>query len=192
MLIEIQKEIIDPRFLLNDYRDFQNYIGEEPALGEMIVHFIPPKPEDITDLMDGLLACSSNMFSSNISAVIIATVLSFGFVFLHPFWDGNGRLHRFLIHYTLHKCGFSPKGIVFPVSAVILRELTQYDNTLEYFSKPLLELINNYKINPMLSSSIHQQDNYLDKKRSCNIAGPFDSKNKNFNIILTTTVFSSL
>jgi hypothetical protein len=87
------------------------------------------------------------MFSSNISAVIIATVLAFGFVFLHPFWDGNGRLHRFLIHYTLHKCGFSPKGIVFPISAVILRELAEYDSILEYFSKPLLALINNYTIN---------------------------------------------
>lgn len=147
MLIEIQKEIVDPRFVLNDYRDFQNYIGEEPTLGEMIVHFIPPKPEDIPCLMDGLLACSSKMFSSNISGVIIATVLAFGFVFLHPFWDGNGRLHRFLIHYALHKCGFSPKGIVFPVSAVILRELALYDSILEYFSKPLLALINNYTIN---------------------------------------------
>ena len=147
MLIEIQKEIVDPRFFLNEYRDFQNYIGEEPALGEMIVHFIPPKPEDIACLMDGLLACSSKMFSNNISAVIIATVLAFGFVFLHPFLDGNGRLHRFLIHYTLHKCGFSPKGIVFPISAVILRELAGYDSILEYFSKPLLALINNYTIN---------------------------------------------
>lgn len=157
MLIEIQKEIVDPRFILNDYRDFQNYIGEEPALGEMIVHFIPPKPEDIADLMDGLLTCSSNMLSNNISAVITTTVFSFGFIFLHPFWDGNGRLHRFLIHYTLHKCGFSPKGIVFPVSAVMLRELTQYDNTLEYFSKPLLELINNYKINEKGEMTVDQE-----------------------------------
>jgi len=157
MLIEIQKEIVDPRFFLNDYRDFQNYIGEEPALGEMIVHFIPPRPEDIEDLMDGLLACCLNMFSNNISAVIIATVLAFGFVFLHPFWDGNGRLHRFLIHYTLHKCGFSPKGIVFPVSAVMLRELAQYDSTLEYFSRPLLTLIRNYTINEKGEMTVDQE-----------------------------------
>ena len=101
----------DPRFLLNDYRDFQNYTGEEPSLGKMLVHFILPKPEDIPNLMNGLLTCASNMFYNDIPASITTAVLAFGFIFLHPFWDGNGRLHRFLIHYALHKCGFSPKGM---------------------------------------------------------------------------------
>jgi hypothetical protein len=46
--------------------------------------------------------------------------LSFVFVFVHPFEDGNGRIHRHLIHHMLAMRGFSPIGVVFPVSAAIL------------------------------------------------------------------------
>jgi Fic family protein len=41
-------------------------------------------------------------------------------VFIHPFLDGNGRLHRYLIREELSVLGFTPKGIVLPVSAFIL------------------------------------------------------------------------
>jgi hypothetical protein len=58
-------------------------------------------------------------------------------VFIHPFMDGNGRLHRFLIHDVLSSSGFTPKGIVLPVSAVILANQAEYVHTLERFSKPL-------------------------------------------------------
>lgn len=30
-----------------------------------------------------------------------AALVSFAFVFLHPFMDGNGRLSRFLLHHCL-------------------------------------------------------------------------------------------
>jgi hypothetical protein len=69
--------------------------------------------------------------------VIAASILAFGFVFIHPFMDGNGRLHRFLIHDVLSSSGFTPKGIVLPVSAVILANQTEYVHALERFSKSL-------------------------------------------------------
>ena len=155
--VMIQKEIIDLRFALEDYRSFQNYVGEEPQLGEMFVHYIPPKPENLPSLMEGLIKCAAQMFASHAEPVVTAAILSFGFVFMHPFWDGNGRLHRFLIHYTLSKLGFAPKGIVFPISAVILREHRDYDRILEYFSKPLNELIKNYEINELGEMTVNQQ-----------------------------------
>lgn len=51
--------------------------------------------------------------------------------------DGNGRLHRFLIHDALSASGFTPKGIVLPVSAVILANQKEYVDALERFSQPL-------------------------------------------------------
>jgi hypothetical protein len=147
MLVKIQKEIVDPRFALEDYRDFQNYVGEEPLPGDVILHYICPKPQDLELLMEGLIACAERMFSSKIDPVVAATILSFGFVYMHPFEDGNGRLHRFLIHYVLSKLAFTPSGIVFPISVVILRESREYDRTLESFSKPLCKLIDDYEIN---------------------------------------------
>ncbi len=156
-LIMIQKEVVDPRFMLDDYRSFQNYVGEEPQLGEMLVHYVAPKPQDLPDLMEGLIKCTSRMFSSELDPVMIAAVLSFGFVFMHPFLDGNGRVHRFLIHYTLSKLRFTPDGIVFPVSAVILREHQDYDRALESFSRPLNELIRNYQLDERAEMTVSQE-----------------------------------
>jgi hypothetical protein len=71
-------------------------------------------------------------------AVIAAAILAFGFVYIHPFEDGNGRLHRYLIHHVLAERGFNPPGVVFPVSAAILDEIDRYRATLESYSQRLL------------------------------------------------------
>ena len=68
-------------------------------------------------------------------------IIAFGFVFIHPFEDGNGRIHRYLFHHVLAEKGFVPKGLIFPVSAVILDRIDEYRKTLEHFSKPRLDLI---------------------------------------------------
>ncbi len=69
-----------------------------------------------------------------------AAVAGFAFVFVHPFDDGNGRIHRFLIHQVLAQTGYVPAGVVFPVSAAILRDRPSYDRVLESFSRPRLAL----------------------------------------------------
>lgn len=74
-------------------------------------------------------------------SIVLAAALSFGFVFIHPFQDGNGRLHRLLIHYVLARTGFTPQGLIFPVSAVMLARRHEYDAALEAFSIPLMRLI---------------------------------------------------
>ncbi|HED19316.1 MAG TPA: cell filamentation protein Fic, partial [Gammaproteobacteria bacterium] len=58
-----------------------------------------------------------------------------------PFEDGNGRIHRYLFHHVLAEKGFVPKGLVFPVSAVILERIDDYRQTLEHYSKPRLDFI---------------------------------------------------
>jgi hypothetical protein len=72
--------------------------------------------------------------------VLMAAAIAFGFVYIHPLMDGNGRIHRYLIHDVLAKAGFTPRGIVLPVSAVILASLDEYIATLEQFSRPINQL----------------------------------------------------
>ena len=72
--------------------------------------------------------------------VVTAATIAFGFVYVHPFEDGNGRLHRWLIHHVLARGGFNPPSVVFPISAEILRKLDVYRRVLESYSKPLLKL----------------------------------------------------
>jgi hypothetical protein len=74
-------------------------------------------------------------------AVIAAAVLAFGFVYIHPFADGNGRIHRDLMHHVLARRGFNPPGIHFPVSAAILQRIDEYRGVLESYSRRLLPLI---------------------------------------------------
>ena len=59
---------------------------------------------------------------------------------MHPFNDGNGRIHRFLINNILCFRDFIPRGVSFPISAAILKDQTLYDRALEAFSKPLISV----------------------------------------------------
>jgi hypothetical protein len=141
-LVDLQCRIVDPRYANKDYRNNQNYVGETVAWRQEKIHYISPRPEDLKDLMDGLILSHQQMDQSHVHPVVHATAIAFGFVFLHPFDDGNGRIHRFLIHNILARRDFTPEGLIFPISAAMLNNLYAYDAALESFSKPLMQLIN--------------------------------------------------
>lgn len=140
-LIELQNRIVDARFRDSDYRSSQNYIGETVAWQNEKIHFVCPKPEDLADLMDGLTAAHERMNLGGVCAVIQAAAIAYGFVFLHPFEDGNGRIHRFLIHNILARRRFTPEGVMFPISASMLKNPGDYDASLEAFSRQLMPLV---------------------------------------------------
>ncbi len=140
-LIEVQNHIVDARFRDFDYRSSQNYVGETVAWQEEKIHFACPKPEDLPDMMEGLTAAHKRMDTGGVAAVIQASTIAYGFVFLHPFEDGNGRIHRFLIHNILARRGFTPKGVMFPISATLLKNSADYDASLEAFSRQLMPMV---------------------------------------------------
>jgi len=140
-LVQLQNIIVDERYAANDYRKFQVYIGQSITPGYEVVHFIAPKPDVIVRLMSGFMEALKLLLNSEADPVITAAVIGFGFVFLHPFEDGNGRLHRYLLHHVLAKRGFSPEGLIFPVSAIMYKNQRQYDSMLESFSQKLLPFI---------------------------------------------------
>ena len=140
-LIDLQNRIVDSRFRDSDYRKIQNYVGESVAWQRENIHFACPKPEDLKSLMGGLIAAHERMDKGGVPAVVLAAAVAYGFVFLHPFEDGNGRIHRFLIHNILARQGFTPEGTMFPVSASMLKNPAEYDASLEAFSRPLMPLV---------------------------------------------------
>lgn len=139
VLASLQREIVEPRFANTAYRITQNYVGETLGFHREMVHYIAPLPECLRDMMDGLLRFSGAT-QSRLHPVIRAATVAFGLVFLHPFDDGNGRLHRFLVHHILAQEEYFPREVILPVSARMLADLPKYDATLEMFSKPLMEL----------------------------------------------------
>lgn len=153
-LIALQNRIVDPRFQDHDYRTTQNYVGETVVMQQERVHYICPKPSDLPKLMQGLVDTHTRMESEQVHPVVHAGVIAYGFVFLHPFEDGNGRIHRFLMHNILARRGYTPKGIMFPVSAAILNHSERYDASLEAFSKAVMPLID-FDLNEQGEMTVH-------------------------------------
>ncbi len=138
-LTKLQRSIVDPRFASPGFRDFQTYIGQLLPHGNELIHYICPPPQYIASLMNGLKIAAGK--TQGTYPIIRAALIAFGFVFIHPFEDGNGRLHRFLIHDMLVRDGVVPDGLIIPVSAHMLNHMDEYDTTLEQYSKPLSQRI---------------------------------------------------
>ncbi|CAM4071176.1 Fic family protein [Flavobacterium weaverense] len=142
-LLRLQQIVIEnSRFLKMGFRDEGGFVGEhDRTSGEPIPDHISAKWEDLEKLIDGILATYKIVEETGFNAVLAAAKIAFGFVFIHPYVDGNGRIHRYLIHHILTKMQFAQQGIIFPVSASILNHIDYYRIVLESFSHPLLDFI---------------------------------------------------
>ncbi len=138
-LITLQNTIVDPRFSAAGYRNFQNYVGASLPNGLEQIDYICPPPSIVNDTMPALSELATK--SAGAPAEIRAAILSFGFVFIHPFEDGNGRIHRFLIHDVLAHDELVPQGMIIPVSAHMLNHIRDYEGILEKYSKPLMQRV---------------------------------------------------
>jgi hypothetical protein len=142
-LLRLQQLVIEnTRFVAMGFRKQGGFVGEhDRATGEPLPDHISARWQDIETLVAGVLATHELLTEKDFDAVLAAAVIAFGFVFIHPFEDGNGRIHRYLIHHVLAKKQFAQQGIIFPVSASILERLHDYRKVLESYSHPLLDLI---------------------------------------------------
>ncbi|MGH7572672.1 MAG: Fic family protein [Gemmatimonadota bacterium] len=142
-LERLQRIVIgDARFVHLGLRDMGGFVGRhDRQTGEPIPEHISARPEDLQSLLGGLVEYSERSVKGGVDAVIAASAIAFGFVYIHPFEDGNGRLHRWLIHHALAKAAYNPAGVVFPISAAILRRIADYEAVLQLYSKPLLPFI---------------------------------------------------
>jgi len=141
--IRLQRIVIgkDDRFIKMGFRSEGGFVGEHEQETRMpLPDHISARHEDLSDLMRGLISFDHD-YAAEIDPVIASAVLAFGFVYIHPFEDGNGRIHRYLIHHALTARGFNPTGLVFPVSAAILDRIDDYRRVLETYSERLLPLI---------------------------------------------------
>ncbi len=160
----LQKQMItDSRFIEPGLRREGGFVGEHDRTSGMpMPDHISARPDDLEALMAGLIETYELLREDEFNAVLMATIIAFGFVFIHPFEDGNGRIHRYLFHHVLAEKGFVPKGLIFPVSAVILERIDEYRKTLEHFSKPRLGLI---EWRPTEKNNVEVLNNTLDLYR---------------------------
>jgi hypothetical protein len=142
-LLRLQRLVLEnTRFVRMGYRERGGFVGEHDRdTGSPLPVHLSARHQDLEDLMDGLFETFRLLVQDDYDPVLAAASIAFGFVFIHPFEDGNGRIHRYLIHQVLAQKRFADPGTVFPVSSVILARIDDYRRVLEHFSRPLLDWI---------------------------------------------------
>lgn len=124
-----------------NYRSIQNWLGSFGLVNQHIDH-IPPAPKDLPVLMDAWFDfINKGMADKSVNPIALASMASFGFVYLHPFLDGNGRTHRYLLHDILSRTEFTPNETMLPVSHYLLENLQSYDKVLRAESSKIIDRI---------------------------------------------------
>jgi hypothetical protein len=122
--------IEETRFTRAGLRPDGVFLGERDHQGDPLPEFIGARPDDLQTLMQGLISANERMSEMGLDTLLQAAATAFGFVYIHPLQDGSGRLHRCLIHHVLAERKFTPPGMVFPVSPVMLDRIDNYRDTL--------------------------------------------------------------
>lgn len=135
-----QNSIISGHYAEASYRRTQNWLSRSGRLRN-IADFIPPAPAQIEPMMEGIARLARLGAENIIDPAIAATCAAFGLVYVHPFLDGNGRLHRFLLHHILRQAGYTPPGVVLPLSARMLSSIDTYSRLLKAYSQPRTALL---------------------------------------------------
>jgi hypothetical protein len=138
-LVGLQNTVITSALRVEaEFRHQQNWL-QRGGHGALAVRYIPPPPGDLPALMDGWMAMA-NSREGDVPPFVRAALVSFGFVFLHPFMDGNGRLSRLLAHHSLNLQQVLPvvggQPTLLPLSVAMKRHEAEYLAALEAFSRP--------------------------------------------------------
>ncbi|WP_398495979.1 Fic family protein [Variovorax sp.] len=134
----LQQAVISrPELSEHAFRSGQNWL-QRGGHGVLAIRYLPPPPEVLPGLMDGFMQMANA--GDDVPPLIKAALVSFGFVFLHPFIDGNGRLSRLLAHHSLNYNGALPQThgtpAILPLSVAMKKHERDYLQALETFSKP--------------------------------------------------------
>ena len=140
---DLQREILGDITTMTHFgfRQSPVFVGETVKYNE-IVHYVAPVQEDVAEMMNGLGVFMAR--TQGQSSVMRSAVAAFGYVYIHPMADGNGRVHRFLINDVLRRDGVIPAPVILPVSAVITDDAGErraYARLLDAVSAPLMREI---------------------------------------------------
>jgi Fic family protein len=98
-------------YVLNNIEDL--YAGRLRNAGVRIsgANFVPPNARKVPDLLDELIDFV-NTNPLQLNPIELATIFHHQFVYIHPFFDGNGRTVRLAMNLILLKAGYTPAIIL--------------------------------------------------------------------------------
>ncbi len=89
------------------YREGQNVVRDSVSGG---VVYLPPEAKDVDPLMAAMVRWVKNAQKEGVAPPVIAALLHYQFVTIHPFYDGNGRTARLLATFILQRDGYGLNG----------------------------------------------------------------------------------
>ena len=141
-LTALQHAIVEPPYHDSGFRSsgsLEVYVSETIGFNRERIHHIGARSASTPRLMESWARMRT--VEGPGAAVVEAACRAFAFVFVHPFGDGNGRIHRLLFHHVLARRGFLPANLIVPISAAILADMSHYDEVLEDFSRRVLAMV---------------------------------------------------
>lgn len=153
-LAQLQTDILGSRSTLRKFgiRQSPVFVGEVVRMQE-VVHYVAPPEKDMQPMLEGLVTFLER--TTGQSAVMRSAVAAFGFIYIHPLADGNGRVHRFLINDVLRRDGAVKAPMILPISSLISHDAADrraYDQILDAVSQPLMgALAGHYSFAPVWS-----------------------------------------
>jgi Fic family protein len=107
-----ERDILDVHFLVLNKIE-KNYAGRLRNGGVRITgtNFSPPNASHVSTLLSELISFV-NSNEKRLSDEVLATLFHHRFVWIHPFFDGNGRTVRLVMNLLLMRSGFPPAIIL--------------------------------------------------------------------------------
>ena len=80
------------------FRTTQVFVGD----------FMPPEPKEVQQLMTHFIEWLNSEETLNLHPIEMAALAHYKLVYIHPFYDGNGRTSRLLMNLILMQAGYPP------------------------------------------------------------------------------------
>jgi len=96
--------------------------------------YLPPEAKDVPGLMASMVKWASKAEADGLPASLIAGLIHYQFVTIHPYYDGNGRTARLLATFILHRGGYGLNGF-FSLEEHYARDLQGYYQALGPITK---------------------------------------------------------
>ena len=115
-----------PRSRPTPSRDGQNVIRDSASV---VIVYMPPEASDVPRLMNELVNWVSWAEKTGVPVSLVAGLLHYQFVTIHPYYDGNGRTARLLATFILQRGGYGLQGF-FSLEEFHARDLLAYYRAL--------------------------------------------------------------
>lgn len=187
----LTEDTIEPEDICDGYRNNDVFVKNKK--GDIV--FEGPKSDDVYVMMDNFINYFNGYDTTN--PIVKACLIHYYFVYTHPFFDGNGRTSRALMHMYLIRNGYDFLKY-FSISKILVEKRSKYYDAIrtcethesdvtffiDFYTKLLIDTIieirNNYlyQFSKQLIVDLMETKNIIINDRQTKVLGYFLKRTK--------------